>query len=68
MRFQNKCFELKTFLQRETQFWDVFVKMLNNSILVAQYDNVTQYHKTNQIEKSNLLIEQRTFDYAVILS
>ena len=76
MRFQNKCFELKTFLQRETQFWDVFVKMLNNSILkmlnnsilVTQYGKVTQYHKTNQIEKSNLLVEQRTFDYAVILS
>ena len=68
MRFQNKCFEFKTFLQRETQFWDVFVKMLNNSILVTQYGKVTQYHKTNQIEKSNLLIEQRTFDYAVILS
>ena len=50
------------------QFWDVFVKMQNNSILVTQYGKVTQYHKTNPIEKSNLLIEQRTFDYAVILS
>ena len=50
------------------QFWDVFVKMQNNSILVTQYGKVTQYHKTNQIEKSNLLIEQRTFNYAVILS
>ena len=54
--------------KRETQFWDVFVEMLNNSILVTQYGKVTQYHKTNRIEKSNLLIEQRTFDHAVILS
>ena len=67
MRFQNKCF-FKTFSYRETQFWDVFVEMLNNSILVTQYGKVTQYQKTNQIEKSNILIEQRTFEYAVILS
>ena len=42
--------------------------MLNNSILVTQYGKVIQYHKTNQIEKSYILIEQPTFDYAVILS